>query len=319
MDVLTDVLGTMRVSSMLYARIEATAPWGVGFEVKHVVKFCLVARGGCCLTMEGSGPLFLSEGDFFLTSRARYCVCDSPGSPVRPVEEILSQAEGRTGQSVGKPVHIGGPGPATTLLNGLLSFEGPDQAYFLDLLPRLIIVRREQALRWGFEVYLQRLSIEAQDPTPGAQLVANWLGGILFVHSVRGYAGSEEGRQPGWLGALSDRRIAAGLHAMHERVDHRWTVGELAKVAGMSRSGFAQSFRERVGKSPLEYLSDWRMHLAQRFLQQEGQKLSWIASRLGYDSDTAFSKAFKARTGTTPSEYRKQGKLVSPAGDRSRP
>ena len=300
MDVLTDVLSTMRASSVLYGRIEASAPWGIAFEVHHALKFCLVSQGKCCLVMEGSAPQFLSEGDFFLTTGgARYTVCDAPGSSSRPLMEVFGEER----RGVSQAIQMGGGGANTTLVNGILTFDTPDEAYFLDALPPLILIRRDQALRLGFAFYMERLSVEVEDPPPGVQLVANWLGGIVFVHAVRAYAGSD-GQRPGWLGALSDPRVAAALHAMHQRVAHRWTVQELAWVAGMSRSGFAEWFKARVGKPPLEYLSDWRMHLAKRLLHQDKEKLSSVASQLGYDSDTAFSKAFKSRTGATPTEYR---------------
>jgi AraC-like DNA-binding protein len=300
-DVLTDVISTIRIKSALYARVEARAPWGIGFEVKDVIKFCLVARGNCCLVMEESGPLFLAEGDFFLTTGgAKYSIRDLPQSPFQPVEDVL----GRPGRGVGELVRIGGTGASTTLLNGLLAFDMPDGAYFLKLLPQLIVIRREQAQRSGFAIYLERLRIEAEDETPGAQLVSNWLGGILFVHAIRAYAAEKDSRGLGWLSALSDRQIASALHAMHKGVANRWTVRELAAEAGMSRSGFAERFRDRVGTSPLEYLADWRMHLAMGLLRDHSKKLSLIAANLGYESEVAFSKAFKKRTGFTPSAYR---------------
>ena len=305
MDVLTDVLSTMKVSSILYARIEASAPWGIDFEVHHAVKFCLVARGQCCLLRKDAPPLLLSEGDFVLTTAgAQYTLCDQPGSPSLSVKEVFGDSR----HGVSQATFIGGGGETTTLLNGILAFDVPDEAYFIDLLPQLVLIHQEQSSRLGFAVYMQRLSVEVEDSSPGAQLVSNWLGGILFVHAIRVHADSPEGQRSGWLGALSDRKIAAALHTMHERVAHRWTVQELAETAGMSRSGFAEGFKAKVGKAPLEYLSDWRMHLAKRLLLDERQNLALIASSLGYDSATAFSKAFKARTGTTPSEYRTQKK-----------
>ena len=308
MDVLTDVLSTMRVSSVLYGRIEAAAPWGISFTVQHVLKFCLVARGSCYLTMAGGEPVALSEGDFVLTSSgAKYSICDFPGNPTRPIAEILHGAgrrEGRTDQGVNTAIQTGGKGLNTSLVNGLLAFDTPDKAYFLDLLPQLIIIRQEQAERLGFAIYMQRLSIESADPSPGAQLVANWLGGIVFVHALRAYAALENGKNSGWLGALSDRKIAIALDAMHQQLAHAWTVQQLAELAGMSRSGFAEWFKRGVGKAPLDYLTDWRMHVAKRALWEGKQKLSQIAADVGYGSDTAFSKAFKSRTGTTPTEYR---------------
>ncbi len=304
MDVLTEVLSTMRVSSALYARVEAAAPWGIDFEVHHAIKFCLVTRGSCCLVVPGKEPQTLAEGDFLLTTGgARYTLCDAPGSPSRPLTELLTGDP----HGVDQAVRLGGPGETATLLNGILTFAASEESYFLGLLPPLLLIRREQAREAGFDVYLHRLTVEAQDPSPGAQLVANWLSGILFVHSVRVYARSE-GARTGWLAALADRKLALALQAVHQRLAHRWTVQELAEVAGMSRSAFASAFKALVGKAPLEYVSDWRMQVAKGLLHEGSQKLSAVASVLGYESDTAFSKAFKRTTGATPAEYRRKGR-----------
>lgn len=201
-------------------------------------------------------------------------------------------------------MRVGGPGEPTTLFNGIATFDRWQAGHLVDLLPPFLVVRRDQAERLGFRVYMEQLAREVDDPSPGAQLVADWLAGILLVHALRAYAATEEGRRSGWLGALSHPPIASALQAIHERLDHPWTVGELAEVAAMSRSSFAEAFRARVGSSPLEYLTTWRMQVAAGILRDENQKLSQIASRVGYESDTAFSKAFKRKTGMTPSEYR---------------
>lgn len=301
MDLLTEVFSTLRPTGVLYAKIEALAPWGLDFEVRDVVKFCLLTRGGAYLTLSGQEPIPLQAGDFVLTTGgAKYTLQDQPESVVVPIEEVVQ----RPGRGVSELIRIGQTGSTTMLLNGLMAFEEPDGAYFLKLLPQWLIIRREQAERFGFAIYLERLIFEAQAATPGAQLVANWLAGILFVHAVRAYIFSGDYLPSGWLGALSDRQISAALCAMHARVAQRWTVQEMAKEAGMSRSGFAKRFVEKVGQPPLDYLTAWRMHLALSLLKRADLKLAVVAARLGYESDTAFAKVFKKRYGMTPSRYR---------------
>lgn len=303
MDALSRVFSTLRMSSTLYARIDASAPWGLVFNVHQAIKFCLVAQGNCALVVEGDEALSLNEGDFFLTTNgARYRLCDDPRSPSRTLEGVLGPH-----RDVGKVVAFGGPGATTVLLNGILTFEGGEGGFVVGLLPRLIVIRRDEAQRLGFGVYVERLAAEVGGGA-GAQLVANWLAGILFVHAVRAHA-LGEGATSGWLAALAEPGVAEALHHMHDRVAHRWTVEALAQVAGMSRSGFALRFKALVGRAPLEYLTQWRMHLAQGLLRGP-DKLARVAASVGYDSETAFSKAFQRLTGTTPSAWRGRAKAV---------
>lgn len=308
MDIVTEVLSTLRVTSALFARFEATAPWGIHFAVERVVKFCLVTQGSCWLTMDDKPEsIRLEKGDFFATSHgARYRIGDSPQTAAHPIEELLGPAKRPTTEAI----HIGGKGTASTaLLNGLIAFDDLGGVHLGELFPPLILIRQAQAEHSGFATYLHLLTKEGSSEEPGSRLIANWLGGILFVHAIRIYAASPESNQPGWIGALTDPHIATAIRVMHEQVARSWTVNELARLSGMSRSSFAVRFKELVGMPPLDYLGNWRIYLAMRAFRDSTETLAQVALTVGYESDSAFSKAFKRKTGLTPAQYRRQLKL----------
>jgi transcriptional regulator GlxA family with amidase domain len=143
-------------------------------------------------------------------------------------------------------------------------------------------------------------------PSPGAEVVVNRLADILFIQCVRAHiALNSEKCKGGLLRAIFDPQIGAALRAMHEKVENPWTVETLAAAAGMSRSAFALRFKEILGETPLEYLTNWRMYKATGFLQERDKKLFDIAKSVGYESDAAFSKAFRRVIGIAPRQYRR--------------
>jgi AraC-like DNA-binding protein len=145
------------------------------------------------------------------------------------------------------------------------------------------------------------------DQAPGSEVVANHLAEILFIQAIRAHivSGADCCRNRGWLRSIFDPEIGAALRSIHEKVDHPWTVELLAEAAGMSRSAFAEHFKDLLGQAPLAYVTEWRMQKAVRLLQQPDKKLFEIAKSVGYESDAAFSKAFKRVLGVTPGEHRR--------------
>ncbi len=149
------------------------------------------------------------------------------------------------------------------------------------------------------------LASETAASAPGSGLVVNRLADMLFIHSIRAHIASHtEDCKNGLLRAIFDPQIGSALRSMHEKVEAPWTVESLAAVSGMSRSAFAVRFKELVGETPLEYLTGWRMQKATGLLQDGDKKLFEVAKSVGYDSDAAFSKAFKRTFGVAPREYR---------------
>ena len=174
------------------------------------------------------------------------------------------------------------------------------------LLPELILVKADQAQTLALHATSQLLASEMAEPAPGSEVMVNRLADILFIQCVRAHiASSSENCKSGWLRAIFDPKIGAALKAMHERVENPWTVETLAASAGMSRSAFALRFKELLGETPLEYLTNWRMYKATDLLREDDGKLFEVAKSVGYDSDAAFSKAFKRVLGMAPKEYRR--------------
>jgi AraC-like DNA-binding protein len=261
----------------------------------------MVSRGNCWLSVEGMpDPLPLTGGDCFLLAPAStYALRDNPRTRARSFCEAAPK--NRT-----NVIHYGGGGVATTIISGWFSFGQMSVKPLKRLLPELILVKADQAQTLALHATLQLLASEMAEPAPGSDVMVNRLADILFIQCVRAHiASSSENCKSGWLRAIFDPKIGAALKAMHERVENPWTVETLAASASMSRSAFALKFKELLGETPLAYLTDWRMYKATGLLREDDRKLFEVAKSVGYDSDAAFSKAFKRVLGMAPKEYRR--------------
>ena len=154
---------------------------------------------------------------------------------------------------------------------------------------------------------MQALASEMAEQAPGSEVVATRLAEVLFIQVLRAHIASGPERNKGWLRAVFDPQMGTALSAIHDRVNTPWTVESLAEAAGMSRSAFAARFKELLGQTPLEYVTEWRMQKAMQLLEQRDKKLIDVARSVGYESDAAFSKAFKRVVGANPGEYLKRG------------
>ncbi|TIT48095.1 MAG: AraC family transcriptional regulator, partial [Mesorhizobium sp.] len=182
----------------------------------------------------------------------------------------------------------------------------------LGMLPPIVHIRKETdqaALRWSVERMMQEL----HEPQPGGFLVAQHLAHMMLVQALRLHLAEGLGGGVGWFFALADRQMAAAINAMHDDPAHRWTLQDLAQRAGMSRSTFALKFKEMVGTSPMEYLTNWRMLLAGDRLANSSEPISVIALSLGYESESAFSTAFKRVMNCTPRQYGRGRNPASPS------
>ena len=170
------------------------------------------------------------------------------------------------------------------------------------MLPPIVHIRKESdkaALRWS----LERMMQELREPQPGGFLVAQHLAHMMLVQALRLHLAEGLSGGVGWLFALADKQMSVAINSMHDDPAHRWTLQELAERAGMSRSTFALKFKETVGASPMEYLTRWRMLLAGDRLANSSDPISVIALSLGYESESAFSTAFKRVMGCSPRQY----------------
>jgi AraC-like DNA-binding protein len=318
LDPITDIFRTMHVTAFGQHRLEATAPWGLIQEKQTEEKvtpadrkrsptdlahFAMVARGNCWLSVEGiPDPIPLTGGDCFLLARDTSIVMrDSPRTrPKSTFREIVDNAKSNI-------VHYGDGGAPTTIVCGAFSFDRASLKPITQLLPSFILIKADQARTLALHNTMQALASEMAEQAPGSGVVATRLAEVLFIQVLRAHIASGPERNKGWLRAVFDPQLGTALSAVHDRVNTPWTVESLAEAAGMSRSAFAARFKELLGQTPLEYVTGWRMQKAMQLLEQRDKKLIEVARAVGYESDAAFSKAFKRVVGANPGEYIKRG------------
>jgi AraC-like DNA-binding protein len=264
------------------------------------VELGVVARGECWITLQGHDPVLLREGDFYL-------LCNPP-------PYVLASA--LTEEPVDAHTLWGGPtrgaayiGPAdqedTYLCGGYFSFDDANARLLLHLLPPLVYVRADDP-RGQLLTHLSALLVaEVESTELGSALILDHLAQTLFIHMLRAHA--DHLHQPaGWMAALSSDGIGTALRALHADIAHRWTLHELAEVSHMSRSAFAATFKARVGSAPLEYLIQWRMSIARDALRRQSMTITELAAAIGYESESAFSTAFRRVVGISPAAFRKE-------------
>lgn len=301
MDPLSEVLSLLNTQSSVFAGLKAGGDWAIDFPPPDGIKFNAIVEGTCWLTVEGvEQAIRLEAGDCFLLSRRRtFSLCNDPALPAIQAEEIYRHA-------VNGIAHCG-TANAFFLVGGRFAF-GEEAGLLFDGLPPVAVIKsgsdQASVLNWA----LQRMAYELATPSPGNAIVVQHLGHIMLVQVLRIYLAQEGSSTPSWLLAISDPRIGAVIQAIHADPAHAWTVENLARIANVSRSTFALRFKQKAGVAPLEYVSRWRMQLAARSLKASAATVSSIAQKLGYDSDSAFSHAFKRIMKCSPREYReKQG------------
>ena len=189
-----------------------------------------------------------------------------------------------------------------------MSFDRASLKPITQLLPSFILIKADQAHTLALHNTMQALASKMAEQAPGYEVVATRLAEVLFIQALRAHiASGVEWRNKGWLRAIFDPQMGAALRAIHDGVSEPWTVESLAEAASMSRSAFAARFRERLGQTPLEYVTEWRMQKAMQLLHERDKKLIDVARSVGYESDAAFSKAFKRVVGASPGAYVKHG------------
>ncbi|HUQ58377.1 AraC family transcriptional regulator [Lentzea sp.] len=280
-DPFRDALALARPRTVVPVPLRATAPWRAHFSPFPHVKLGVVVEGECWLSVDGLEPLFLSTGDFYLLGN--------------PPPYVLGSSVGGAGPEISQ-------GSVTYTCSVDFEFQDSDASILFSSLPPAMVVKADDAggkLLWNIATLLVH---EFEATKVGRSLVLEHLAQILLVHMLRSHAGSSH--QPlGWLASVIDDGIGAALRAVHAEPHRRWTLEELARTAMMSRSAFSAHFRSRVGRPPLDYLIEWRMQLARAALRTE-DSLTAIAAAIGYQSESAFSTAFRRVVGMSPREFR---------------
>lgn len=297
-DVLADVLGTLRLRSRVFCRSEMSAPWSMTLGAGDFAHFHVIERGGAWLRFASEQEATaLAAGDLVVVPHGdEHTLSTSPRARRVPLDALPREQVGAH-----YVVRSGGGGAATEMLCGAFEFDDVRGNPVLDALPRLLHVRGV-GTRLGSLLAL--LAAEAREPREGSAAIVTKLTDVVFVHALRAWLDEQRPGGGGWLGALRDPQIGAALAAMHRSPERDWSVADLADEASMSRSHFAARFRELVDRSPLAYLADLRMLLAGRLARDERLSLREMADRVGFRSEAAFSRAFKRHFGAPPTAYR---------------
>ncbi|MGA2098641.1 MAG: AraC family transcriptional regulator [Candidatus Acidiferrum sp.] len=308
MDPLSDVLSLLKPLSYMCGGFDIGGDLSLQFHKHEGIKCYAIVSGQCWLSVEGvPDVLFLTAGDCFLLPRGRpfRLSTDLTSAPVDAIKLIHSMPARRNGGIV--TIRGGG---RHFMVGGHFLLGGNHAGILLGMLPPIVHIRKESdkaAMRWS----LERLMQELREPQPGGVLVAQHLAYMMLVQALRLHLAEGLKGGVGWLFALADKQIGAAINAVHDDPGHNWKLQELAQHAGMSRSTFAQKFKEKVGESPMEYLTRWRMLLAGDRLINSKDSISRMARSLGYESESAFSTAFKRVLGCSPRQYTRGRKPAS--------
>ncbi len=301
-DPLGEILHNLRMTGVVYTRSHLTAPWGISLPaMSGCLLFHVVTSGRCILEVKDHPPLVLSPGEFALVPHGLgHRIVHKPRAKAKnffdlPVEKVSPRYE---------ILAYGGGGEATTLICGAVRFEHPAAQDLVDLLPPIVHIQTWGAshTQW-MHSSLQLMAAEATGKQPGGETIVTRLADILVIQAIRTWLMQNPDARTGWLGALQDERIGPAMLLIHNQPMTNWTVASLAKEVAMSRSAFSARFTQHVGQSPVQYLTRWRMHLAGTWLTEENISVAQCTDRLGYESEAAFSRAFKRVTGIAPGAW----------------
>ena len=302
MDVLADILESVRLGGGVRFQCDMGAPWGMGLPPGQAAEFHLLVRGNAWLRVPGTAqPIALQGGDFVaVLGGGAHSLSDRPDGPVPPIEQLVDQQH-LAGYG---PVRFGGGGLPTQLLCGYFTFDRSNLHPLLSALPAVIHLRAGELPQASWlQTTLQFMQHETQSGRPGAEAVVNRLVGVLFIQMVRRHF-EQSPQKAGVLAGMADRHVGKSLELMHQSPQSNWSLETLARQVGLSRSAFATRFHQLVGQTPMYYLTVWRMQLARQLLAEGTLSTAAIASRVGFESAPAFAKAFKRMTGKTPGAIR---------------
>ncbi len=311
MDALSDLIRVIRLTGGVYLDAEFSAPWSVFshvepeecrpylLEARHIISFHYVIAGSLFVMIEGEAPRSLRAGDIVLLPRNDIHILGS-APDLSPVQ--LHVDPPKDGE-LPRIVH-GGGGEQARIVCGFLGSDAPSSP-LLATLPRMLSINVAQsgAGEWiasSFQFAARGISASQV----GAASIISRLSELLFIEALRSYIESLPPAQQGWLAALRDPFVSRALALMHARPDQTWTAEQLATVVGLSRSAFAERFTTLIGQPPMQYLGQWRMQLAAQRLRASRDPLARIAAEVGYDSEAAFSRAFKRQYGEPPAAWR---------------
>ncbi|GII58866.1 AraC family transcriptional regulator [Planotetraspora thailandica] len=308
MDVLSDVIATMRTGEPRSALARWRAPWGQAYLPVPGAGFQVILQGSCWLIPAEGAPVALGVGDVvFLVNGRGHALADTPSTPV---PEPACDPRDHHRRYAPPPEDDGprdGPGAVTVALCGAYQLDPVRAHPLLADLPEIVHLPARPGRDPEIRAAVELLGGELARPRLGMDALVPALLDMLLLYILRSWFAEqpELGTVTGWAAALNDPAVSAALHAIHREPARPWTVEALGSHAGLSRAAFARRFAEMTGQPPLTYLTWWRMTVAERLLRESDAPLSAVAAQVGYASEFAFANAFKRRYGTAPGRFRR--------------
>jgi AraC-like DNA-binding protein len=317
MDALSDVLQTINLSGVIFLRANLGESYGVSMPpptISHpsikplsdehrLVMFHIVREGGGFVEVEGFSPQKLEEGDLIVVLDDLYhSIVDSPGAKTIASADLVPD---HTLVAAPPAAEVGEGERTMRLVCGMLQFV--DRGFnpvFSALPPYLHIPKKEGPSAAWFQANLSHIIDEAESGRPGSDRLLSRLTELLFVETLRTYLESLPKSETGWFAGLKDPMLSKALQLVHENPAHDWSVAELAKRSGASRSAFSARFTDLMGTAPMTYITRWRIRVATNLLEDPGLSMAEIAQYVGYESESAFNRAFKREMGSPPAAWR---------------
>jgi AraC-like DNA-binding protein len=320
-DVLSDVLRSVRLTGAMLFLVDATTPWCTwaphteAFRhvvlpaSQHLVSFHIVTRGRCWAGLRGAAPQRFETGDVLVVPHGDAYFLAEPADAAETygtddaVSFFRSMAAGQMPTVIGEG---GGGAQQTQFICGFLGCSLRPFNPVLAALPRVVHMRAAAASAERMRHLIEFAQCELSQPSSGGQTVLLRLAELMFVEVVRGHIETLSAAPSGWLAGLRDPLVGRALARLHGAPAQAWSLEALAADIGASRSVLAERFTQVVGQPPMQYLSAWRMQLASELLNDRTAKVKAVAAAVGYDSEAAFSRAFKKIVGMAPLRWREQ-------------
>ena len=314
MDALSDVLRAVRLSGAIFFDVCASEPWvaetpagrsivGKMFPgADHLISYHVITQGGCWASVDGEPPMHLSAGDVVVFPHGdAHAMSSAPG--LRNPPNLALYKRPNDGQ-LPFTMTVGTTGQdSARFVCGFLGCDARPFNPLLDALPRAIHVSDRAG--GPISAFVQFALAESKEPRIGGECVLGRLSELMFVDVVRRYMETLSDDRGGWLAGLREPFVGRALAALHRSPTREWTIESLAREVGLSRSVLAERFTLYVGQPPIQYLTNWRMQLAANYLLSGTDSVAAVADRVGYESEAAFSRAFKKAVGLPPAEWRR--------------
>lgn len=321
MDVLSEVLKVVRLEGALFFNAEFSAPWCLRSPAGPAIAPYLSPAAGHSITYH-----FLTEGRAFVRlgdgQREDLTAGDivvfphgdanflGNGWPEKPVDSLKTFAKNLTEGL--KLVRFGGGGELTRFVCGFLTCDPRFSEVFLAGLPPILKVHVDDKPSGQWLAHSLRFSVsEGSESYAGNGLVRAKLSELLFVETLRRYITELPPDQTGWLAGARDPVVGKALGLLHREPAREWTIADLAKHVGMSRTRLSERFRHFIGESPIAYLTRWRLKLGAEILQSSNDSVAEVAAAVGYGSEAAFNRAFKREFAYPPAQFRRRSKKAA--------